>query len=89
MGYGSGDAAEVIPVRIMPDWKTATAKIDMATAMADPVNLTKDQYIRLREGHNDPIPGLKAQQEFVVDRVGSDNDDHFQDTGIEYYRYND
>mgnify|MGYP000374233193 CR=1 FL=1 len=73
MGYGSGDAAEVIPARIVPDWQSATAKIDMAGAMANPIDLSKEQYIRLREGHDDVIPGLEAKQEIIVDRIGTDD----------------
>ncbi|MCP4091649.1 MAG: hydroxymethylglutaryl-CoA synthase family protein [Gammaproteobacteria bacterium] len=88
MGYGSGDAAEAIPVKVVPGWQTAVQKIDMAGAMAEAINLTKDQYLSLREGRDELCSDFAPKEEFVVDRVGTSDDEGFQDKGIEYYRYN-
>ena len=88
IGYGSGDAAEAIPVKVVAGWQTAVAKIDMARAMADAINLDKDQYLALREGRGEACPEFSPKHEFVVDRVGSEDAEAFQDKGIEYYRYN-
>jgi hydroxymethylglutaryl-CoA synthase len=88
IGYGSGDAAEAIPVRIVPGWEAAAKRIRMADAMDESIDLTEEQYIRLREGHNDVYPDFSPKDECIVDRVGSADDDSFQDTGIEYYRFN-
>jgi hydroxymethylglutaryl-CoA synthase len=88
MGYGSGDAAEAIPVKVVPGWQTAVQKIDMAGAMAEAINLTKEQYLSLREGRDELCPDFSPKEEFVVDRVGASDDENFQDKGIEYYRYN-
>ena len=41
MGYGSGDAAEVIPVHMQPGWQAATARIDMAGAMNSGASLAR------------------------------------------------
>jgi len=88
IGYGSGDAAEALPVRMVPGWQEAAAKISLADTMADPINLTHEQYIRLREGNDDVYADVAPKDEFVVDRIGSADDDSFQDNGIEYYRFN-
>ena len=88
IGYGSGDAAEAIPVKVVAGWQTAVEKIDMASAMDGAINLNHDQYLALREGRGEACPDFAPKNEFVVDRIGSDDDETFQDKGIEYYRYN-
>jgi len=87
IGYGSGDAAEAIPVHLVDGWEQAAGRMRVRDAMANAINLTKDQYVALREGK--PMIGLDYQPsaEFIVDHVGSMHEDDFQDTGIEYYRF--
>ncbi len=88
LGYGSGDAAEVIPYFGADEWEEATAKIRFAEAMGgDIVDLTFEQYEALHAGRH--APGLEhpVKEEFVIDRVGHQDDRHFTDFGIEYYRY--
>jgi hydroxymethylglutaryl-CoA synthase len=87
IGYGSGDAAEAIPVRMVDGWQEAAGRINMASSLSGYINLTEDQYLALRKGAMKTPPGYKPKAEFIVDRVGSMNDENFQDTGIEYYRY--
>jgi len=87
LGYGSGDAAEVIPFRVAPGWREATARIRFAEAMAGPVDLDRGQYEDLHDGR--AVRGLdyRPSDEFVIDRVGTAEDRQFQVYGIEYYRY--
>lgn len=87
-GYGSGDAAEAIPITMVAGWETAARKIGIAAAMANAVDLSEAQYRALRQGQ---CAELKYQphDEFVVERVGTDVGADFQDKGIEYYRYID
>jgi hydroxymethylglutaryl-CoA synthase len=87
VGYGSGDAAEAIPITLVPGWQEAAGKIDMRSAMANSVDLTYEQYLMLRDGGNARPPQYTPRSEFIIDRVGSQNDAGFQDTGIEYYRF--
>jgi hydroxymethylglutaryl-CoA synthase len=87
IGYGSGDAAEAIPVRMVDGWQEAAGRINMDSSLSGYINLTKDQYLALRNGAMTTPPGYEPKAEFIVDRVGSMNDENFQDTGIEYYRY--
>jgi len=87
LGYGSGDAAEVIPFFMAENWREAAAKIKFADAMELTLDLDRQQYEALHDGRR--IDGLDyvARNEFVIDRVGVNDDRHFADLGIEYYRY--
>jgi len=87
IGYGSGDAAEAIPVHMVKGWETAALKTDMACVLAEPIRLTQDQYHAIHEGRNDTHPEFTPRDEFIVERVGSENKESFQDKGIEYYRF--
>lgn len=86
-GYGSGDAAEVIPFYVAPRWREATARIRFAEAMTSAVDLSQDQYIALHDGRRVRDLDYRSSDEFVIDTVGRQDDRHFQDVGIEYYRY--
>ncbi len=87
LGYGSGDAAEVIPFFMAESWREAAAKIRFADAMELTLDLDRQQYEALHDGRQ--VSGLDyvARNEFVIDRVGASADRHFSDLGIEYYRY--
>ena len=87
LGYGSGDAAEVIPFFIADGWKEATRKIGFADAMQFAIDLTREQYIALHDGRR--VTGLDyvPNNEFVIERVGGSDERHFADLGIEYYKY--
>ncbi|MDX1507234.1 MAG: hypothetical protein R3358_03060 [Woeseiaceae bacterium] len=87
LGYGSGDAAEVIPFFMADDWQQATRKIGFADAMSLSVDLSEEQYCALHDGKR--VKGLDylPRNEFVIERVGRSDERHFADMGIEYYRY--
>ncbi len=87
LGYGSGDAAEVIPFFMADGWREAAARIKFAEAMSLSVDLSQEQYHALHDGKR--ISGLDyiPRNEFVIDRVGRSSERHFTDLGIEYYRY--
>jgi len=88
LGYGSGDAAEVIPFFMAEGWREATSKIGFASMMQQhAVDLTFDQYKALHEGRRARGLEYLPVNEFVIDRVGHSDDRHFSDLGIEYYRY--
>ncbi len=87
IGYGSGDAAEAIPMRVVPDWRAAAGRIGFDGAFAGAVDLSREQYEALHAGARaTDLPG-GAYDEFVIDRVGSDAEPLFDESGIEYYRY--
>jgi hydroxymethylglutaryl-CoA synthase len=87
IGYGSGDAAEAIPIHIVAGWRDAALRIGMEEAMANAVDLNEKQYISLRQGVSEDSLKFQPKDEFVVDRVGSLDEEGFHDAGIEYYRY--
>jgi len=87
LGYGSGDAAEVIPFFMAENWREATTKIRFGDAMQLAVDLNREQYEALHDGKRvhdlDYLPG----NEFVIERVGDTEERHFSDLGIEYYKF--
>lgn len=86
-GYGSGDAAEVIPFHVVPGWEAQAARIAFGTALESARDLTQSQYETLHDGHRIAALDANGADEFVIERVGTDTGARFQDIGIEYYRY--
>jgi hydroxymethylglutaryl-CoA synthase len=87
LGYGSGDAAEVIPFIVSKDWREATKAIGFAKAMSFTIDLTQQQYADLHDGRQTKGLDYLPRSEFVIDRVGESDQRQFTDLGIEYYRY--
>jgi len=87
LGYGSGDAAEVIPIIVAENWKSSTSLIGLGEAMELAVDLDFEQYKALHDGRK--VKGLDylPKNEFVIEKVGRADERQFQDLGIEYYRY--
>ncbi|MDH5674501.1 MAG: hypothetical protein OEZ06_20405 [Myxococcales bacterium] len=87
VGYGSGDAAEAIPITPVPGWHRAASRIALKQALANPVDLTRAQYEALHDGHE--VKGLEyaPRAEFVITHVGQSYEPAFQDLGVEYYKY--
>jgi hydroxymethylglutaryl-CoA synthase len=86
IGYGSGDAAEAIPMTVAESWEAAAAKIGFESALEGYQNLTRTQYETLHdtgdaEGLYDPADG------FVIESIGNSTNPKFSDEGIEYYRF--
>jgi hydroxymethylglutaryl-CoA synthase len=86
IGYGSGDAAEAIPMTVAKTWRAAAAKIGFEAALGPYQDLTQTQYENLHDtgsarGLADPEDG------FVIQSVGSSSNPKFSDEGIEYYRF--
>ncbi len=87
LGYGSGDAAEVIPIIVAKDWKMATEAIGFNEAMDFAVDLDFEQYKALHDGRKAKGLNYLPKNEFVIEKVGRADERQFQDLGIEYYRY--
>jgi hydroxymethylglutaryl-CoA synthase len=86
VGYGSGDAAEAIPMRVVEGWESAAARIGFEDALNAPQNLTRSQYESLHDsgtadGLSEPGDG------FVIDNIGTNTNPELSDEGIEFYRY--
>jgi len=87
IGYGSGDAADAIPLRVVEGWQDSAARIGIETALESAIDLSAEQYLTLREGRPPKDLQLSLAGEFVIDHIGSRSDRSFQDLGVEYYRY--
>ena len=86
VGYGSGDAAEAIPMRLTRTWKQAAARIGFAAALEPQQSLTREQYENLHD--NGQANGLIAPDTgFIIESVGSSAQPGINDEGIEYYRF--
>ena len=86
MGYGSGDAAEAIPLQVSKHWREAASKIGFGRALEGAIELTREQYEQRHDGGSIDIDYV-PNNEFVVERVGHRVTGDFQDIGVEYYRY--
>ncbi len=87
VGYGSGDAAEAIPMRPVPGWEAAARRIGFAKSLEGSVDLTREQYEALHDGREVPDLSYAPKDEFTILRVGETYDSSFQDLGVEYYGY--
>ena len=86
-GYGSGDAAEVIPMTVNSNWRSAAKNISFSDSMTFTIDLNKEQYLNLHEGKSSKDLEYKYNDEFIIDSVGNTLKNNFQDMGIEYHRY--
>jgi hydroxymethylglutaryl-CoA synthase len=85
VGYGSGDAAEAIPMTVAATWREAAAKIGFEAALDPYQDLTQAQYESLHD--TGTAQGLSEPSEgFVIQSIGSSSNPNFSDEGIEYYR---
>jgi len=84
-GYGSGDAAELIPMRLAPDWQQAAGRIGFEDSLSGARDIDEADYVALHEGTHSTMQSDQAGV-FYIDRIGS-GELGFSDHGIEYYRY--
>ncbi len=86
VGYGSGDAAEAIPMRVVEGWAAEARKIEFRQALTNYQNLSKAQYEMLHDTGD--AQGLdKPTQGFVIESVGTNSTAQLNDEGIEYYSF--
>jgi hydroxymethylglutaryl-CoA synthase len=87
VGYGSGDAAEAIPMTAVPGWEEAAKKIGFEESLGRAIDLSAQQYEALHDGRD--VSGLELQprDEFAILRVGETYEASFQDLGVEYYGF--
>src|SRR5690606_35590164 len=68
VGYGSGDAAEAMPMQVSEGWQDAAAKIAFEAALEPYQNLTRAQYESLHDTGN--AEGLDVPDSgFVIQSV--------------------
>lgn len=87
IGYGSGDAAEAVPGRVVPGWADAARQIGFSAALSPAIDLSRAQYESLHDtGSADGLPTQPGGR-FRIGRVGDRYEASFQDLAIEYYDY--
>jgi hydroxymethylglutaryl-CoA synthase len=87
IGYGSGDASEVLAARAVPGWQAAAVRTNLAAALEDAIDLTREQYEALHDGAEVLDLPTASRAGFVIDRIGDRDEADFADYGVEYYRY--
>lgn len=89
VGYGSGDAAEALRLRVRPGWREAAAKIDIASALCDSraCDLERADYEALHDGEAPAQWKGRGASAFVIESVGSGNSGSWENTGIERYAF--
>ncbi len=86
IGYGSGDAAEIIPMRVMPGWRESARRLHFAEAFSGGIDLDQAGYEALHDRGESDALALLPTQRFRISRVG-DRSGHIDDSGIEYYDF--
>ena len=87
VGYGSGDAAEIIPMRVVKGWEEAAARIRFAEALGQaPVDLNEADYQSLHDRGELERPGERRTGVFHITRIGA-REGQYDDNGLEYYEY--
>jgi hydroxymethylglutaryl-CoA synthase len=87
LGYGSGDAAEAIPARVVPGWQDAARTIGFGEVLAGAVDLDEAAYAMLHDSGTLDVAGMPTPSGLLIDHVGAVDEAAFQDFGIAYYRY--
>jgi hydroxymethylglutaryl-CoA synthase len=87
IGYGSGDASEVLPLRAVPGWQVAAARIGFRRALENPITINLDQYTNLHDHGVWTGDARVPADEFMVASVGENESGPILDNGVEYYRY--
>jgi hydroxymethylglutaryl-CoA synthase len=87
VGYGSGDAAEALPLYVAPGYEAAASRIGFSHSLQGAVTLSREQYEALHDGTEVPSLSYTPKSEFTIARVGKEYGASFQDLGVEYYDF--
>jgi hydroxymethylglutaryl-CoA synthase len=86
LGYGSGDAAEAIPMRAVANWWIAAERISFADSLKPSADLSREEYTQLHRTGTGPHR-VMVHDEFIIDRIGTSTAPEYADEGVEYYRF--
>lgn len=87
VGYGSGDAAEALPIRVTAGWREQAQCIGLAKALSGFIDLNREQYEALHDELHAVDLDYTPKDEFIISHLGSRYEKGFQDLSIEYYEY--
>jgi hydroxymethylglutaryl-CoA synthase len=86
VGYGSGNAAEIIPMKISKNWADYACKINFKNAFKESYDLTQEEYKKVHQLKYDldfrpPITGFK------ISKFGNQDSLNYSDKDIPYYTF--
>lgn len=84
IGYGSGDAAEIIPMTFVSGWQDAARKIGFSKSLDGANDIIESDYISLHDLDQAALTTHVAGV-FHIDHVGQGEKTH-DNRGIEYYK---
>jgi len=87
VGYGSGDAAEALPLYAVKGWRDAARRIGFADALSGALDLSQRQYEALHDRRDAADIDYSPSNEFAIRGVGKKYEPGFQDLGVEYYEF--
>ena len=87
IGYGSGDAAEALTLRLRPGWREAAARIDLAGALDGYLDLDHAGYEAIHDRRETPRAAPPSSSPFQIEAVGERFEGAVQDLGVERYAY--
>lgn len=88
LGYGSGDAAEAIPMQVADGWEQAASRIRFRDALRPVQDLDFKQYYALHTMGTAPNLEWPSADEFLIESVGCSAINPHANDGIETYCFN-
>ena len=86
LGYGSGDAAEAIPMCVPSNWRKSATRLNNQKALQNSIDLTQTQYHDLHAGR--PINlEYEPKHEFFIKHVGKGAVENINDIGVDFYDF--
>mgnify|MGYP001199289905 CR=1 FL=1 len=86
IGYGSGDAAEIMPMTIAREWEVASNQIKFEEGLRNYRNVDQQTYAALHKGEITELELVKQSEVFYIQKIGS-RSKSFDDLGMEYYEF--
>ena len=85
VGYGSGNACEILPLTINENWQHHLQS-NLASSLASSNTLSQTDYEALHKNtidrnYHQPTNG------FIIDRVGQTKNETFEDQDIAFYKF--
>ena len=88
LGYGSGDAAEALPMRLTENWQEAASRIGFGKAFRPAQDLDFEQYYSLHTTGTAASLEWPGDSEFLIESVGCQTANPVANDGVEFYRFN-
>lgn len=87
VGYGSGDAAELLSLRVAPEWRAAAELLQPDAALDAAIDLDADGYAAIHAAGAQAPENAPVREAFVIDTVGELDRPDWADAGVASYRY--